>query len=92
MRGLAAPRSGPKNGVLSVSPPTVNDYSARALKMARTTLKTLVPTRFMLTMGHLVSTLMLTYSKRENILAGLPNDPDQSRYDEAKHEVRNLAC
>ena len=42
----------------------------------------------MLTMGHLVSLLMIVYTKRENILAGLPRDPGKSSYDAAKSEVR----
>lgn len=46
----------------------------------------LIPARFMLTMGHLVSLLMIVYTKKENILAGLPRDPGKARYDDAKAE------
>jgi len=62
--------------------------------MAHPALNALVPTRFMLTMGHLVSTLMLTYSKRDNILAGLPADPAKNRYDDAKREfeIVHISC
>ena len=56
--------------------------------MGRNLLEVLIPARFMLTMGHLVSLLMIVYTKRENILAGLPRDPGKSRYDAAKSEVR----
>jgi len=55
--------------------------------MGRNLLEVLIPARFMLTMGHLVSLLMIFYTKKENILAGLPSDPGKSRYDEAKYEV-----
>ena len=56
-----------------------------------------IPARFMLTMGHLVSLLMIVYTKKENILAGLPRDPGKARYDDAKAEfeaayVVCLAC
>ena len=58
--------------------------------MGRYLLEVLIPARFMLTMGHLVSVLMIIYTKKENILAGLPPNPSKSQYDEAKHEVRAL--
>lgn len=55
--------------------------------MGRNLLEVLIPARFMLTMGHLVSLLMIAYTKKENILAGLPSDPGKSRYEEANREV-----
>ncbi|KAK7239764.1 transmembrane protein [Aureococcus anophagefferens] len=55
--------------------------------MGRNLLEVLIPARFMLTMGHLVSLLMMiVYTKKENILAGLPRDPGKARYDDAKAE------
>jgi len=49
-------------------------------------LEVLIPARFVLTMGHLVAMLMIASSKRDNIYAGLPTDPSQSRFDAAKFQ------
>lgn len=55
--------------------------------MSSRILEVLVPTRFVLTTGHFIATVMITYTKKENIYAGLPVDPSRSRYDRAKSEV-----
>ncbi|KAJ8599377.1 hypothetical protein CTAYLR_007011 [Chrysophaeum taylorii] len=60
-------------------------------------LEVLIPTRFVLTTGHLVATMMIVYTKKQNLDAGLPVDPSKSRYDSAKAEfhlayVLSLVC
>lgn len=54
-------------------------------------LEVLIPARFVLTTGHLVATIMILYTKRENLFAGLPRDPSPSRFDRARGELE-LAC
>lgn len=61
-------------------------------QLQRGLLDALVPARFFLTAGHLVATVMIMHTKRENLLAGLPVDPSTSRYDRAKAEVRIFCC
>jgi len=48
-------------------------------------LEILIPARFMLTIGHLVSVLMIAYTKHENFRATLPN-PGEDRLHKAKQE------
>ena len=55
--------------------------------MPKAVLEILIPTRFMLTLGHLVCVLMIAYTKHENFRATLPSDPGEDRMDEAKQEA-----
>mmetsp|Transcript_13557 Transcript_13557/g.16387 ORF Transcript_13557/g.16387 Transcript_13557/m.16387 type:complete len:115 (-) Transcript_13557:368-712(-) len=63
----------------------------------RRVLEVLIPARFVLTVGHLVAMLMIAYTKRENLFAGLPVDPSNTRLDKAKKEfeiayILSLIC
>mmetsp|Transcript_4981 Transcript_4981/g.15784 ORF Transcript_4981/g.15784 Transcript_4981/m.15784 type:complete len:103 (+) Transcript_4981:216-524(+) len=55
--------------------------------MAYNLLQLLVPARFLLTFGHLVPTLMMILTRKENIMAALPADPSDGQIKRAKDEV-----
>ena len=55
--------------------------------MRRNLQQVLIPARFMLTLGHLISVLMIIMTKRENITAALPQNPTEAQIDDAKDEV-----
>mmetsp|Transcript_33013 Transcript_33013/g.99515 ORF Transcript_33013/g.99515 Transcript_33013/m.99515 type:complete len:140 (-) Transcript_33013:537-956(-) len=54
--------------------------------MAYNLLQLLVPARFLLTFGHLVPTLMMILTRKENIMAALPADPSDGQIKRAKDE------
>mmetsp|Transcript_37823 Transcript_37823/g.48241 ORF Transcript_37823/g.48241 Transcript_37823/m.48241 type:complete len:142 (-) Transcript_37823:287-712(-) len=40
----------------------------------------LIPARFLSTLGHLIATAMVSYTKEDNIYAGLGNEPTEEEY------------
>lgn len=47
----------------------------------------LIPARFLATMGHLVATLMVSYSREEYLYAALGSDPTTTELDAAKRSL-----
>ena len=48
----------------------------------------IVPARFMFTMGHLMAVLMIFFSKEDNVRAGLPLNPPAGDVDDKDTELR----
>jgi hypothetical protein len=53
----------------------------------------LIPARFLITIGHLVATLMVSYSREEHLYASLGNEPSSSELEcELLPTLLLLAC
>jgi len=64
-----------------------HNWSRRCNQMAYNLLQLLIPARFLLTFGHLIPTLMMILTRKENIMAALPADPSDGQIKRAKDEV-----
>jgi hypothetical protein len=56
--------------------------------MGRTHLNTIVPTRFLTTIGHLIVVLMINYTYEANIRASLRINYSQAEWDSAETSIQ----